>query len=273
MAKKDGVKWHAGMVMDAIHKEHPGPEQWIVVSEVPDATSFDKGRSADAIAFGCWKSAGLGIHGYEIKVSRSDWTRELQQPQKAAGFIKRCTFWWLICPEGVANVAEMPHDWGLKEVKWTAGKGYSVKIRKRALLNPEPKWHPNGIAALLRCAWRRSPEGKAFDAAVAKAYAEGREGVEELIDSRVKSATGQLLRRNTELEEAIRIFEQSSGLRISGGRWHHGVGEQVRAFHSLGGDVTRMFEPVIGELLGMVSRLRTVQGGLAGAVCGDGEGI
>jgi len=29
-----------------------------------------------------WPSGGLEIHGHEVKVSRSDWLRELKEPEK-----------------------------------------------------------------------------------------------------------------------------------------------------------------------------------------------
>ena len=55
--------------------------RWAYAEHVRSGPGFVDGkRIADAIAFDCWESKGLEIHGHEVKVSRSDWLTEMRDP-------------------------------------------------------------------------------------------------------------------------------------------------------------------------------------------------
>jgi hypothetical protein len=71
--------------------------------EVPDATGARHGGFADAISMSLWPSHGLELHGYEIKVSKYDWLREIARPQKAERFAAFCERWWVVTSEGVID--------------------------------------------------------------------------------------------------------------------------------------------------------------------------
>ena len=43
-----------------------------------------------------WPSRGLYLHGFEIKVHRNDWLRELKNPAKAEEIAGYCHFWWVV---------------------------------------------------------------------------------------------------------------------------------------------------------------------------------
>jgi hypothetical protein len=84
--------------------------------EVADGTGGFSGnhRYADAVVVGLWKSNGRRIEGFEIKVSRSDWRRELKDPTKSHAVARFCDTWWVVAP----SVKEVPVDtlppgWGL----------------------------------------------------------------------------------------------------------------------------------------------------------------
>ncbi|HEY3924379.1 MAG TPA: hypothetical protein VGL75_07440 [Acidothermaceae bacterium] len=87
--------------------------EWAFMTGVRNEAGFKATRTIDALALSLWESRGHELHGYEVKVSRSDWLRELADPAKADGFIARCDRWWLVAAEGVAKAAEMPTGWGL----------------------------------------------------------------------------------------------------------------------------------------------------------------
>lgn len=84
MAKPEAVS--TPVIRDLLRKKHKG-EDWFLAFEVRDSTGFAarKNNYADAIAMNTWPSLGFAIHGYEFKTSRSDWQRELANPEKAAG--------------------------------------------------------------------------------------------------------------------------------------------------------------------------------------------
>ena len=74
------------------------------------------------------------LHGFEVKVSRSDWLTELRDPSKAEAWKRYCDRWWLVAPRDIVG-AELPEDWGL--ISPTAKGGLRV-IRQAPLLDPEP---------------------------------------------------------------------------------------------------------------------------------------
>ncbi len=71
--------------------------------EIPNGTGYSKTRSMDAIAIGCWKSVGIQIIGFEIKDSRSDWLKELQDPTKSEAWKQYCHAWYLVAQKGVLS--------------------------------------------------------------------------------------------------------------------------------------------------------------------------
>lgn len=88
---------------------------WSVLEDVPNGTGAAEERRCDVLAMNTWPSAGLGVDGFELKVSRGDWLRELRDPGKATAVQRYCDHWWLVA--GDASVcpdpAELPDGWGL----------------------------------------------------------------------------------------------------------------------------------------------------------------
>lgn len=131
-----------------------GPK-WALVPQVRNGagwggpTGYGGLRTCDVIAVGLWASTGLGLHGHEIKVSRTDWLRELKDPHKADAFRCYCDRWWLVAAPGVAHAGELPDGWGLLEAR-----GGRLRVVAQApALDPEPP--PRGlVAALVRAAIR-----------------------------------------------------------------------------------------------------------------------
>lgn len=100
-----------GEVKALLRKRYQSPE-WALMFEVADATGAGQRRYADAVAMNLWPSRGLTIHGFEIKVSRSDWMRELKSPEKSVPVQKYCHHWWVVAPDGVIKDGELPANWG-----------------------------------------------------------------------------------------------------------------------------------------------------------------
>lgn len=89
------------------------PREWVVATEVRNAASFDANRSADALAFNFWTSRGLAVHGYEVKVSRSDWLRELKDQRgkpptwRRSARRRRRSPRWCAAPQGRSSRTSM----------------------------------------------------------------------------------------------------------------------------------------------------------------------
>ena len=127
-----------------------GP-RWAFVPKVRSAAGFDASRTCDALAFDLWPSAGLLIHGHEIKCSRADWLVELRDPPKAETFIPYVDRWWIVAAErGIVRRDELPPGWGLMEVR--GGKIRVVQKSEHFIALPIPKTF---LAAIMRAATRR----------------------------------------------------------------------------------------------------------------------
>lgn len=102
-------------------------------------------RQADALAVSLYPSRGIELIGFEVKVSRSDWRRELADPSKAEAFTRYCHRWYVVSPRDVIHRDELPEGWGLL---W-AHEGTIRQKREAALREPlPPTW--SFFAALAR---------------------------------------------------------------------------------------------------------------------------
>jgi len=132
-------------VRTALRARFTSPE-WALFFEVGDGTGAHQHRWADAVAMNLWPSRGLGLHGFEIKVSRSDWRAEMKNPAKAEAVSQYCDYWWIVAPAGIVPKDGLPDTWGLFEV------GQTGKL-KQVVAAPKREAKPAGrpfMAALLR---------------------------------------------------------------------------------------------------------------------------
>lgn len=103
-------------------------------------------RTADLLVMDTWQSGPLRLIGHEIKVSRSDWLRELKDPSKAAPFIEVTAEWWLVVADRkIVKDGELPHGWGLMAVAGSQLRAVVTPTRK-----PQPTIPTGMLAALMR---------------------------------------------------------------------------------------------------------------------------
>lgn len=121
--------------------------RWAYAEHVRSGPGFADGkRIADAIAFDCWESSGLEIHGHEVKVSRSDWLSELRHPEKAEAFRPYMDRWWLVVPDVGIVRDDLPAGWGLM----LALPDGTTRVVKRAPKNDALPMPKGMVAALMR---------------------------------------------------------------------------------------------------------------------------
>lgn len=210
----------SGDVMDAIRARYPSPA-WAIVAEVRNGTGWQGGahRYADVIAFSLWPSRGLSVHGVEIKVSRSDWQRELADPEKAETFQRYCDAWWVAAPPGVVLKSELPTMWGLLEL---TPKGGLKVVKDAPSLTAEPL-----SRAFVAAVFRKAAESQ--EGVRAAAFAEGRDaGIGD--DGSGRDNAMEALKMELErVKGQVASFEAEAGIRIGGG-WHHdpAVGKAVK---------------------------------------------
>lgn len=198
-------------VRRALRDRYPVGE-YALFFEVANAAGFSGSRYCDAMAMGLWPSRGLPLQGFEIKVSRSDWLRELKQPAKAENHFAYCDHWWLVAAKGVVKeLDEIPSTWGFLELGAEPDLPFAETAKPPALRQrkPAPKLTPKPldrsmIAAILK---RASQADEAtVQAAVRKATEQIRKDavadVERRIRERTRDAAHQL-DRIARIEKAL----------------------------------------------------------------------
>lgn len=223
-AEKEAA-WTTGRTLAALRERYPLP-QYALFTEVGDATGTQKCRSADAVAMGCWPSRGLCLTGFELKVSRSDWVKELADPAKAEAVCSFCDFWYVVAgARGIVRPGELPPTWGLLEPKGDK----LVVSREAPALSPEPVSRPFLAALLRRAAETLAAAGATVTADdLARARAQAFEAGKKSGEALGRSAVARELRELETLRAAVERFEGESGLRLD--RWPHGrsLGSAVR---------------------------------------------
>lgn len=233
MAKKE---WHTADLYNLLAAKYPAP-QYAFIGEVPNATSINKTRSADAIAMGCWESVGILLNGFEIKVSRSDWLKELKDLSKSYAFQRFCHRWWIVAAPGIVKPEEMPAEWGL-----LLPHGTGLRVKKAAALREPERPDHDFLAGWLR----RIVEAKESASEVKKAFKAGQDkGWKDGLkygEDKARSEIARNSRAEKKLRETVDRFEEQSGVKIT--EWGNGdIGKAVKLLQSLRG----LGEPLIQE--------------------------
>ena len=214
---KTPIKWTEAMVFQALRKKYPTPS-YTLLPQVRNCTgSIDtrRVRTADAIVVSTWPSLGLWLGGIEIKVSRSDWKKELADPSKSAAIQKYCRFWNIAAPKGIVPVDEVPENWGLLEI----GRRGVHQTKTAPPLKEEP---PDML--FLAAVLRRAGE-------VERDTRELRERVKE--ESQKYSEARKKLWELESLAERVKVFEEKSGVSINS--YQAGsIGRAVRLVREVG---------------------------------------
>lgn len=188
-----------------------GSGEFAFMTHVRNAAGFNSTRTFDAVVMSLWPSRGMELHAYEVKCSRSDWLRELKEPEKADAAAKLVDrFSMVVSDESIIQPGELPPTWGLLAVR-----GSKLVCVKEAPLLPEadPK-RPVGrqfVIAMLR-AGGAVPQAEAEEIRLARAegFNAGVKSNEDAIES------WRTDRDNYRLQ--IQEFERASGVSLT--RWH-----------------------------------------------------
>ena len=209
-------------VIDALHKKYDDNAfSYAFLEQVANGTGLRANRHADAIAVQLWESRGLNITGFEIKVSRQDWVKELKHPEKAEPIAQYCHYWYLVCgDENIVQFGELPANWGLM-VPHTKG---TLKIVKEAPLNKNPK----PVDMIFLCAVLRQTQNQLTDTAKLQAkyhqgYTDGKEDGKKDAESNVK----YWRESRDELQKTVKEFEDISGIGITQWRWNYTDSQKI----------------------------------------------
>jgi hypothetical protein len=97
-----------------------------------EVTAPNSNRRADAVYMGLWQSRGAGrIDVCELKVSKADFRRELDKPEKAEAWWPYCNAFWIVAPStSVAPPEELPDGWGLM-VPGRRGRRFETVVKAK----------------------------------------------------------------------------------------------------------------------------------------------
>lgn len=226
MTQDNGApKWSARELENLLAERYKAPE-WAIAFDVASATGAQACRRADAVAMGLWPSKGLDLHAFEIKVSRSDWRREIQDPTKARAFDRFADFFWIVAPPKVVPLEELPATWGLLEASKARDK---IRVRRPATKTEAEPIPRRLLAGLLRAFNEQGAVKRAADAAIAAAFERGRATAAVTGSSDARAYK----RAHERLLATIRDFEEASGVKLDPYRGER-IGEAVRLVLAVG---------------------------------------
>lgn len=182
--------------------------EYLHVDEAPQEPSRG-GRKLDRLVVALWPSRGLRLDGVEVKVSMSDWKRELKNAAKADWWWTHVHRFWVAAPADLADHIkhELPPTWGL----------LACERDKRPTVVVEAPFHDaaplpwDATVGVLRAAqgcgvnalWRAEARGRE----------QGRKQAEEEFQRRDPDETAK--RRLEDLRERVRAFEEASGICVT----------------------------------------------------------
>lgn len=211
--------------MRAMLRERHKTNEWALMFEVGNSTGWQGGRRwADAVAVHLWPSKGNAIHGFEVKISRSDWLREVKNPTKAEEIEQYCDYWWVAAPKGVVGLSELPTGWGLMEA--ASGK-LRVVVRPTQRQNITPL-DRGFVAAMLRRA--SGADAAEIASLVEKEVAPLRANIRSKIELEVERRSAAA----AAIADKVARIEALAGTSIDNWTLGEDFGRAVRLVHSLG---------------------------------------
>jgi hypothetical protein len=123
-------------MLKAMHSRSSRRDEWALFPELNIGTGAKGGRWIDLWVVNLYPSKGYKKIAYEIKVSRGDFLRELEDPTKRAGAETVTNECYFVAPAGLINPPECPEGWGLIELT-TSGLRRKVMAPYREVRLPE----------------------------------------------------------------------------------------------------------------------------------------
>jgi hypothetical protein len=233
MGAGDAPKITEGDVLDALRQKY-APPAFAFLSHVATGTGAHAARTIDGLAMSVWPSRGYEIFGFEVKVSRSDWLRELKQPAKADAACRCVDKWYIVAPESVVMAGELPKGWGY--LAYLPGASRVLRTVRDADELPDPHaMHRAFVAALFRKIDNSNIDVRTLTREREQAYANGLEAGKKL----GAPHAGRIVAEHDRLRQRVDAFERASGINIDGYTGADTLGEAVKAIVAVGAGVTR----------------------------------
>lgn len=176
------MKITANDIIQLLRARYEDSRQFATATEVADSTGGGT-RRLDFVAVNCYASKCFAIEGIEVKVSKADLRRELQDASKHNIFFEHLDYYSLACPADILDISLIPPKWGVYVVK-EDGKLYT----KRLPLSLHDEFKGEIDKAFAACLMRRiaygSPAAKETRRIQSESYARGKREAEESMGHR-----------------------------------------------------------------------------------------
>ena len=137
----------ASSLVEAIGKYfHWQHDRWLFIPNLRMGTVFGSlydhtvQQSIDAWAMALWPSLGFKTLAYEVKVSRHDFFRELEKPEKRQAALSVSNQFYFAVPSGLVSPAEVPKEAGLIYVVDRVSRGCKVIKEAPRREGSQPSW-------------------------------------------------------------------------------------------------------------------------------------
>lgn len=176
-------------IRKALEEFYTAPE-WYLGFEVGNSTGSLCRRHADAVAINAYPSKSFETRGFEIKVSKQDLRKELEQGIKSDEIARFCDYWFLVVPKGLTDDFTLPPSWGV--IEYNDGKlRQKVKAEKLSKIPPTVGF----MCAMMRGRERILSELKS------RLTQEERENIKRQVLFGTKNAQAELDKIRTKLKE------------------------------------------------------------------------
>lgn len=193
----------AAEIREALCHHWPA-DQYLTVEEAPEDAAR-MGRKIDLLVVSYWASRGHSIDAVEIKVSMTDWKRELTNAAKADFWWQHSDRFWVAVPREMASKVhdQLPESWGLLSVD------DKVKVHVQAPKHDRQPLPWKTTIGVIRAS------AKAGLNVLARAEAKGEKAGYERAHRELERASGH--EALEQLREQVRAAEEATGIPIA--RW------------------------------------------------------
>lgn len=105
-------KCSAAIMRQLLRRRYSDTRRYAIAEEVGNKTGYQR-RRLDMVVVDVYQSNGYSLEGIEIKVSKSDLRRELQDSSKHNIFFEDLDYYSLAAPSDVIDKDIIPKHWGI----------------------------------------------------------------------------------------------------------------------------------------------------------------
>lgn len=141
--------WTEQQMLDLLKKRY-SPPRYAYFRQFALGTGATAPRRIDAFVMSVWPSDGFARMAFEVKVSRSDFLRELKDERKRKRAATYSNEFYFVAPAGMIAHGELPEGTGLLEARLDPrGKPY-LRMAVRPKTARAPDLPPSIVAAIMR---------------------------------------------------------------------------------------------------------------------------